>query len=262
METREFKINSKTTKAEIIEAFEELKKQKNTLETQVRQLSTTKKTETTAPVASPTPVEIKVMPQTTLISIQQTIQNLDQLQVGFGSAVSNLSEQLIKEATTLKEIDNSLSEEKETLEELHQIETVEEDTLVTLIEEYQENSKNFAQEYQLQKETIELEIQELKQVWQREQLNHQIEIKERNENHQKDKTRGEEEYWYGLTLERQLNNEIYQQEQKVLYQALDEIKNNQDKEGQEKEESIKKQETEYQEASEKVKAFEAQLEAK
>ncbi len=262
MEPTEFKVTSKTTKAELLQAFEELKKLKTSLETQLRQLTREKKPETIAPVASPPPIETKIMPQTSPVSIQQTIQNLEQLQISFGSAVSNLSEQLIKEATRLKELDSSVTEEIEALQELHQVETVEEDTLLNLIEEHRENSKNFTQEYQEQKERLELEIHELKQACLREKISYQISLKERNENYQKEKQRGEEEYWYSLLLERQLDNEEYQQEKKVLYQRLEEIRNNQEQEWQEKEESINKKEQEYQEAQEKVKNFEAQLEAK
>jgi|GEM_PF-3812429 len=49
-------------------------------------------------------------------TINQTLQNLEQLQIVFGSAVSNFSEQLIKEATTLKELDKEVEGEKRNYE--------------------------------------------------------------------------------------------------------------------------------------------------
>ena len=260
MNINDFKVTTKTTKADLVEAFEELKKLKTSLETQVRQLSKENKAEPI--VINPPPIEKKVMVQTTSIDIQQTIQNLSQLQIGFGSAVSNLSEQLIKEATALRELDSSVEEEINSLEELHQVETVEEDTLENLIEAYEESSKRFALEYEQEKEQLELEIQDLKRAWQIEHLTHQIAIKERNETYLKDKTRREEEYWYAQKLERQLNKEEYAQQQKERYQALEEIKQEKEKEWKIKEESIAKQEKEYQEAQEKVKAFETEQIAK
>lgn len=210
-------VNSKSTKAEILEAFDEIQKEKADLEAQLKKISKIKQ-----------PEPPKTMPETTInnitakstqilqSNISQTLQNLEKLQVGFGSAVSNLSEQLIAEASTLEDLREQVAEDLAQLQELHELETVEEDTLDTLIESYDENSKTFGEEISQQRETLLQEIQDLRTAWRKEQENHNRENKTRNDDYQKNKERDEEEYWYNLNLERSLDLEQYEQQKNLF----------------------------------------------
>jgi hypothetical protein len=176
--------------------------------------------------------------------------------------VSNLSEQLIGEATTLEDLQSSVDETLEQLAELHDLETVEEETLGELIEEYQESYKNFDQEFNQQKETLETELQDLRKSWQKEQENHKLEIKERDENYKQSYQRDEEEYRYNLNLERTLEREEYEQEKRALYQELAEIRQAQGQQWLTREETIAQQEKAQATAKAAVEAFERELEAK
>jgi len=147
-------INSKSTKAEILEALEEIKKEKSSLEAQIKKLNQTAKT-SNIPVEvvekiPEKPSEKKPMNPIVQNNITQTIQNLEKLQVSFGSAANNLSEQLITEASSLEELKESVAQELQQLEELHELNSVEEDTLETLIQSYEEAAKNFTEEMTLQ----------------------------------------------------------------------------------------------------------------
>jgi hypothetical protein len=260
------KITSRSTKADILQAFEELQAEKTSLESQVKQLNKDIKTVLPQPpkAAENPPIETqkaaKIMNQTKLVQadIEQTLKNLEQLQIGFGSAASNLSEQLIAEASTLTELNTAVNAEVEQLNELHNLEEIDDTTLDTLIESYQESTKEFETEYNEQQETLTQEIQDLKKAWQKEQETHNRQVKERNETYQKARQRDEAEYRYNLELERNLDTEEYEQEKKRLYAELEDARLAQEKAWEEREKTISEQEQQYAEAKQKVEEFEAE----
>lgn len=254
-------INSKNTKAEILAAYKELEKQKKVLDLELRRKSvTTSSSETqTKETNKVNNINKPIVAQK---NINQTIQILEQLQTGFGSAVSYLSEKLIVEATSLQELQESIAKERQQLEELHELSEIEEDTIDNLIQDYQESNKQLAEELNQQKENTEQEIQELNKAWSKEQENHQREIRQRNEEHQKTKQREQTEYKYNLELARDLDRSEYEQQQQQLYKELAEVRQNLEKQWQEREENIAKQEKEYAEAKEKVEVFAEKLKAK
>jgi DNA repair exonuclease SbcCD ATPase subunit len=259
-------VNSKSTKADILEAYEALKKEKAAIEAENKKLS--KEVKTTATIATVDLNNITEKKQETTStmnqplskSISQTIDNLDRLQVGFGSAVSNLSEQLINEAYKLEEIQEDVTVEITELRELHEIEEITEDTLDSLIEEYEETAKTCVEELTLQQENLSQQLQESTQNWQKEIDNYTREIKERNEAQQKTEKRDSEEYNYNLKQERTIATETYEQQKKNLYKELEETKKEQEKQWTEKEENLAKREKEYAEAKQKVEEFEKKLE--
>jgi hypothetical protein len=258
-------VNSKSTKADILEAYEVLKKEKATIEAENKKLSKeAKTTTTTATITNSNIVEKKQeatpMNQPLSKSISQTIENLDRLQVGFGSAVSNLSEQLINEAYKLEEIQEDVTVEITELRELHEIEEIAENTLDNLIEEYEETAKTCVEELTLQQENLSQQLQESKYNWQKEIENYTREIRERNEAQQKTEKRDSEEYNYNLKQERTIATEAHEQQKKNLYKELEEAKKEQEKQWAEKEENLAKREKEYTEAKQKVEEFEKKLE--
>ncbi len=258
-------INAKSTKAEILEVVEELKQEKAALEAQVKKLNQVAKTPE-KPAPTPVVKESEKTMNKPAVTLQQSItgviEGLEALQVGFGSAVSNLSEQLITEATALKDLEDLVNEEIEALADLHELEAVDETTLENLVESYEEESKTFTEEFNDRKETLEQELQELKSTWKKEQENHTQTVKERNESAQKVNQREHDEYWYNLNLERNLDKDEYEAQKRQLYLELLEVRKLQEKQWQDREEAIAKQEKAHSEAEEKVESFEKELEAK
>ncbi len=251
-------INSKNTKAEILAAYKELEKQKKSLEAQMRNNSRSTNNNTSR-TTSTTTTQTTVQRNTDMLKI---INSLEQLQIGFGGAVSNLSEQLIAEATQLSEIRTAIAHEREQLETLHELKKIEENTIDILIDRYQENAKKFTEEFERQQETDEQEIQELRTAWVKEKEAHARLIKERNEEYRKQQQREEEEYQYNLDLARDLDEGEYEQQKKQRQKQLEEARQELEKQWQEKEDNIVKKEKEYAEAKEKVEAFEEKLKAK
>ncbi|HHP7229336.1 MAG TPA: hypothetical protein ACFCUY_00580 [Xenococcaceae cyanobacterium] len=245
-------INSKSTKAEILAAYKELEKAKKTLETEVKaQIKTNNNIKPDSP---------QIITKSS--TMEQTIKILQQLQVNFGSAISNLSEKLIAEATTLQEIQTYIDQEQQQLEELHELTEIEENTIDNLIQQYQENSKTFQEEYNQALESTQQEIRELATAWTKEQENHDRAIKQRNETRAKTKQRAIAEYQYNLDLARDLDTAAYERQKQLLYQELDENRQEQEKQWEQSEKSLVAQETEYAAAKQKVAEFEAQLSAK
>lgn len=255
------KINSKSTKAEILEAFKELDQEKAALESEIKKLSKPSQTaaKSTPYSSSSQGKEAMKTPRSAQYKMNQIIDNLEQLQIGFGGAVSDLSEQLTAEASSLGDLQELVAEELENLKELHGLEAVEEATLDELIESYEENSKKFEAEATEQQEKLDRELHELRKSWRKEQDTYQTAIKERNKTHHKTRTREAEEYQYNLDLEREVDKQEYAVTKNTLYQELAEAKAEQEKAWAEREKTISDREKAYAEAKAKVAAFPEEL---
>lgn len=271
-------VNSKSTKAQILEAYQELEKEKAQLQQQISQVEkqaqvqqkvlensktivANSPVQTTAKPVENIPIKSPIKsPITSMNNIEQIIASLEKLQVGFGGAVSQLSEQLITEASSLEKLESDIELQVNQLQELHDLDTIEEDTLFTLLTTYQESQKTFSDEYSQQQETLGDQLLTAKKEWAKEQENKQREIKQRNEIYHKNKQRENEEYNYNLQLTRQLDRENYEQELNQLYKDLEEAKKQQEKIWEEREKAVTEKEKEYQEAKQKVAEFETKLE--
>ncbi|NEO84660.1 MAG: hypothetical protein F6J87_10460 [Spirulina sp. SIO3F2] len=255
-------VSSKNTKAEIIAAFRELQKANKTLQAELE-----KRPEPTpaapAPIApTDAPKSSEKTAETISANLQQTLEKLAAVQVGFGGAVSNLSEQLISEASSLSDLQAQVTEIIDRLAQLHEVETITDQTLETMIVDYEQSAKTFAEELETSQETLEQELQDLQVAWQKEQETQQRDRRERDETTRKDRQREEQDYQYDLELERNKSDEAYEQAQKQLYQELADLRETQEKAWEEREKAIAEQEKEYAEAKEKVEAFETELEEK
>jgi hypothetical protein len=250
------KPTDKNTKAEILQAYEELVKEQAALKTQLEQKPTEKPSvPKEQPKSDPKPEPKIAMTQTTIQQkMNNTIQSLANIQLGFGSAANELSEQLTTKASKLAEIQQVVEEEISQLSQLHNLE-VSEDILDTLIQSYQDNEKAYQEEYSQRYEVLSQELLELNNNWQKEQEEHQRNIKERNENLNRTRQRDSAEYKYDLELQRKLTNDEYAQEQKLLNNQLEEEKKTTEKQWSEREKTIADREKEFTELKAKVEAF-------
>jgi len=257
------KLTEKNTKAELLEGYSQLQEEKKALETQIKQLQKEQKDKpSVAPDKQSQPQGTAMnQPQTVKDKMSYTIDSLVKLQLGFGSAVSDLSEKLTSEAAKLEELRQSVTEETQQLKDLHALEEIQDDTLDTLIQTYEDNSKAFEEEIGQRREALEQEIQELRQGWEKEQEEYKRSIKERNEQQSKVRQRDVQEYEYDLALRRGLDNDQYEQTQKRLYKELEDTKQAQEKQWDEREKAIAEREKKFEELKAKVEAFEKDKEA-
>ncbi|MGD1910245.1 MAG: hypothetical protein ACFB2X_05140 [Rivularia sp. (in: cyanobacteria)] len=253
------KINQKNTKNEILSAYDELAKERAELKAQVNQLVKTSNSvkSDNFQTSEKTPIDRYSKVQQKMNS---TIESLAKIQLGFGSAANELSEQLTTKASRLAEIKELVEEQLEQLRQLHDLE-VAEDSLDNLIQNYEENNSTYQDEFNQVSETLNQEIQELKEAWRKQQEEYQRSVKERNENLTKNRQRDASTYKYDLERERHLEVDEYEQQQKELYRQLDEFQQETEKQWNEREKTIAEKEKEFEELKVKVEAFTEQKEA-
>lgn len=165
-----------------------------------------------------------------------------------------MSEQLTREASKLQEIRRSVATELEQLQTLHNLQVTDE-ALDNLIEAYEDSSKTFDQEFSKTKETLEQEVLTQRKAWIQEQEEHKVLIKERNETQSKIRQREGTEYKYDLELQRKINADEYEKNEKVLYDRLEEQRQEQEKQWAEREKAIAQREKQFAEAKAKVEAL-------
>ncbi|MCU0517923.1 MAG: hypothetical protein MUC60_13870 [Oscillatoria sp. Prado101] len=192
--------------------------------------------------------------------IVQTLQAIEKLQLGFGSAASELSEKLSLEASRLQEIRESVGEETKQLQELHSLEFAEY-SLDNLLQQYEASAKTFVEEVSQRREAVEQEKLEQKKAWDKEQEEQKRAVKERNDLRLQTRQRDTQEYQYDLKQQRQRDVEEYDLRKKGLYKALEEAKQAKEKEWAVREKGIAEREKQFEEAKTKFEAFVKEKEA-
>lgn len=253
------KPTDKSTKAEILQAYEELAKETTAVKTQLNQVLKENQS-TTKEKPKLEPKTVMNQPITVQQKMNYTIESLAKIQLGFGSAANELSEQLTTQAAKLAEIGENVEEEVQQLKQLHNLETSE-DILDTLITNYEDNSKAYQEEFNQQKETLLQEIDEQRKTWLKEQEENNGLIKERDENLKRTRQRDEAEYKYNLELQRKLAKDEYEQQQKELNKQLEEFQQETEKEWAEREKAIVEREKQFEEYKAKVEVFPKDKEA-
>ncbi len=262
-------ITSKSTKSDILEAYEELQKEKESLEQALqkahqsspqtaqgssRNTPATQAQPSEPATSSPTQLPALSMSPKLQPQMDQILDLLNQLQLSFGSAISTLSEKLIAEATTLSDLQDQCQLECEQLQELHTI-TVDDQTLVTLFETYEARSKEFDQALRQRQEELDLAQQNDHKAWAKEQDDHKRALQDRNATYQKQYERELDEYQYAIDLQRRLAAEEFEQQQQALYQALEDREATQHKQWAEREKELTEQEHQFNDLKAKVEVM-------
>lgn len=247
----------KNTKAQILDAYEALLKERNTLEKQMQRSQSDAKPRPTEDPTSLSPrTSAPVTPQPQAAeSIGKTLLTLDQLQAGFGTAISELSEQLTAKAVQLQQRQGAIALEAEQLQTHHDLESVEAETLETLLQTYQENATTFATELSQRRTTLEQTYQEASLAWEKEQDTHRRFVQDRNETYQTTTQREEQAYLYTRDLQREGDQKDYDLAQRQRNQELETAKHNQERDWVEREQAIAQQEQQFAALKAQVEAF-------
>ena len=257
------KPNQKNTKAEILQAYNELAKEKALLKAEYEQkLQVSKANNINTPISNEVPVKNSKINQSAEAQqkMNSTIASLSKIQLGFGSAINELSDRLTKKASHLGEIQEAVENELQELKQLYNL-TVTENTLDTLIQSYNNNSKSYQEEFSQLSERLLEEIEAEKNTWNKEQDEHNVTVKERNDSLNRNRRRDDSEYKYNLEIQRTLEKEEYEQQEAYLYQELEELQQESEKTWEERENKISEQEKEFEEYKSKVEAFPSEKQA-
>ncbi|WP_299452229.1 hypothetical protein [uncultured Microscilla sp.] len=225
-------INSKSTKAQILQAYKDLQKEKQEVEKKLRsseqEVTKLKKQPPTAtPSAKPMVKEktvVKVVGDSVKVeSIEGIILNLENIEKGLGKAMSEVSNKLTVEAEMLAELTEDINEEKEDLAKLYDLK-VENGILDELVNDYEASKETFEDESDKRRKEFEEDIAEKRKSWDKEQDLHYQKTAERDEENQKRQEREREEHEYSLELERSLKDDEYEQRKNALQLELDELR--------------------------------------
>ncbi len=253
------KPTDKNTKAEILTAYNQLADEKKALEAEVKTIQK-QAAAPIPPVPTPAAKVVKDEPKPimnavpTQDKVNYTITSLDSLQLGFGAAVSELSEKLTTEAAKLAEIREGVTAEITDLQTLHGLE-VDQDTFEELIDSYETSSKAFGEELRERQGATQQEVRSLTKAWNKEQEQNGIMVKERVELERKNNQREVQEYKYNLDLQRKIDREQHEQQQSGLYYELAEAKETQEKTLSERELALAEREKLFHKAKDQVAAF-------
>lgn len=248
------KVSIRNTKTEIIEAYQSLEAAYKELE----QKKAPKKT-TTPPKAPPQKVSTASVPSEP-VSMTTVIQSLGQLSKQFNTALSQLSSNLLIEASQLNEVSTKVETENRHLESLYDLKITDK-TLNDLLKQYTVNAEQYQQTLQQQRETSEKAWTEKNQAWQTEIEATEQRLQEQEAAYDKLQQRNEQEYKYDLSLQRDIGDEEYNQQQQQLQQVVAEIEEKRQQAWKERETALAERERQFKEHKTKVEHFPKDLEA-
>ena len=130
--------------------------------------------------------EEELLKKTSSLTVEDIVKGLTDLKINIGKTLTNVADNLTAEVGKLKEVQTAIEIEKKNLEEIYDIKVAAE-TVANLIRSHAEEKKRF-----------EEEMAAKKKIWQDEQKEHELLIKERDEKIKKERKREEEEYAYDL----------------------------------------------------------------
>ena len=263
------KISSSSTKKQIIDAFDQLKKQyeeRQKIALEPEKVKEEKKKHEFVEVAEKTVSE----------GIDQKINDL---KINFSNTLSELAKRLNEETEKYKQIKQAIEYKKNEFKEIYEIEH-EASTLAAMLEaqrqkkeefdiEMRQKRETFEREFTERKERLENEINTNKTAWEKEKAQYSAAFKESKEIEEKERLRSKEEFAYNFKREseqknNQLNDELQQLEKELGLKREEFEKTVTAKEGElhEREERIAQQEQTVNDLQREVENFPKRLEAK
>lgn len=244
----EKKITSSNTKAQIMEAYEEvLKKLQEKAEEKPKEMQQRK-------------LETKTVESAQKNNEESIIKDITRLKTSFGESLDKIEENLIKEYKKLADIQAAIKIETKNLEELYGL-SANADSFAAILLTQKENKEQFEDEMKTVKEQFESEMAEAKTSWEKEQVENEAKRKEDKEQIQKTRKREEEEYTYNLQQKRKKENDTFELKKAQQEAELKNQKTSFDKEIAEREKILVDKEEEYTLLKKNAENFPKELES-
>ncbi len=244
------KISSKSTKAQIMKAYNELLKAYKALEGKAKAQS--------AAAASEDDGADDVSSGD--VSIADIIEALGGLSTNFSDATRTLQQKLTTEAVSLDELREAIAGHINHLKELHGIEATDE-TLDELLKGYSETSKAGEEELRSKKSELRSELDEKRSAWKKEQDEHSRAVKEARDLLKKSRQREVSEYEYELSQKQAAEQDKRAQAEKAFVAELAAMRETKQNEWREREAAVAERETEFAELKAQKIGHEAELAA-
>lgn len=251
-------FTSKSTKQEILEAYNELAQELKDLKEKAPKSRAAAPAEG-APAPSAPSAPSASSKENSAVSFEDLIRDLDSIRTRFGDAASALQHQLVREAGRLEDLRAEIAGYTEHLKSLHGIEVVD-DTLRELVRRYSDTQRSADEAFALRKRKLEEELEGKKTGWRKQQEEHARTTTEADAAARLARARDHEEYGYGTDRARKADADALAQEKKRLQAELDGLQETKTLQWNEREQDIAKREQEYAELKAKAAAFPKDLE--
>ena len=191
-------------------------------------------------------------------TIDTIVKGLADLQLDFGSSVTQLAEKLSTETTKLDELKRAISIETDRLEELRKIRVVA-DALHILTQEHQEKLALLDNQAALQQEAIETDQAQKRKVWEKEQQEFDSLVQEQDEAVAKQREQESADYDYERLRIQQLETDEYEERKRQQERELKEITREKQKNWAEREKYLTEHQAEFAANQKKIAGFEEEL---
>lgn len=191
-------------------------------------------------------------------TIDSIVKGLADLQLDFGSIVTQLSDKLSTETEKLDELKRAIAIETDRLEELQQIRVVA-DALHILTQEHQEKLTLLENHATTQQEAIEKDMAQKRKVWQKEQVEFETAVQEQDELLGKEREREAADYEYEIARLRKVEMDEYEERKRQQERSLQEIGREKDKNWAEREKYLQEHQAEFEANQQKIAGYEEEL---
>lgn len=191
-------------------------------------------------------------------TIDSIVKGLADLQLDFGSVVTQLAEKLDTETAKLDELKRAISIETDRLEELRKIRVVD-DALHILTQEHQEKLALLDNQAALQQEAIEIDQAQKRKAWQKEQEEFDSLVQEQDEAIAKEREQEAADYDYERLRIKELETDEYEERKRQQERELKEIAREKQKNWTEREKYLTEHQAEFAANQKKIEGFEEEL---
>ncbi len=250
-------VSTLSTKKEILEAYEEIKKQlevKEQFELKPEKKIEEKKAKDVVEIAE-------------ALSSEGVVKEITNLKVESGKLLSQLSEKLEKATNEYNKIQEAIEIKKGELKEIYEIEKSA-FSLATLIEAQRKKREEFEIEMEKRKKELTEEINGARAEWEKEKKVRDEIIKERDSEENKRRKREMDEYRYAFEREKELAKNKFEDEKAKLEKEIilkkEEVEINlleREKSMEEREKIVSEREKQLDELRKKVESFPKELDS-
>ena len=244
------KITTKSTKKEMLEAYNEV----------LQQLKEKRAAELKPEVEIEEKKIKEAVEVTDSLSTEGIVREVSTLRLEVGGLLSQLSDRLEEEVSKYRQVQQAVEAKQKELQDIYEIEKSAL-SLAALIEAQHQKRQQSEAELAVRKEELTHEIETLRTEWGKEKKVHEAEIKERNADDQKRREREKEEYQYAFQREQQLAREQFEDEKARLEREIAYRREQMEKELADREKAVAEKETELNELRKHVSAFPKELES-
>jgi hypothetical protein len=161
----------------------------------------------------------KIVAAVSEYTVESIVKGLAELQLDFKTQIDTIALKLSAEANKLQEVRRALQIENQHLNELRQIRIVVE-ALDLLIEENNQQQKNFEENTRAKFQTLEAEIDEAHKKWEQEEKAFSIAQQEKQAKVKKDREQAEADFRYEVERKRKMEFDKYEEQKKLLERRL------------------------------------------